>query len=107
MTAVWLEWLDGFSALLLLSWGATVLTIGLLAQRIRTIHVDEGQTNTLVVMMIGSTGLAGLLLDLGLLADSKILALPFVFGALSLFLTPQITRVNALSIGVFLDFHFF
>ena len=44
--------------------------------------MDEGQTNILVMMMLGSTGLAGLLLDLGLLADSKILALPFVFGAL-------------------------
>ena len=106
MTAVWLEWLDGFSALLLLSWGATVLTIGLLAQRIRILHVDEGQTNILILMMIGSTGLAGLLLDFGLLADSKILALPFVFGALSLLLAPQITRLNSLSIGVLLGLSF-
>ena len=106
ITTLWLDWIDGFSALLLLSWSATILTLGILGQRIRTLHEDEGQTAILLTMVIVSTGFAGLLFDLGLLADSKILALPFVFGALSLLLTPQITPLRALSFGVLLGLSF-
>lgn len=106
MTTVWLEWIDGFSALLLLSWASTVMTLGILIQRIRILHIDEGQTGILFAMVIGVTGLAGLLFDLGLLADSKIIALPFVFGALSLLIAPQITRLKAVSIGALLGLAF-
>ena len=106
MTAVWLGWLDGFSAMLLLSWGSMVGTVGILIHRIYKTHMDEEYAGTLISLVVICLSLSGLVVHLGLLADSKVVVLPFVFGALSLLLAHQITHFRALSIGVLLGLAF-
>lgn len=106
MTALWLRWFDGFSAMLLLSWAAVVGTVGILTHRIHRTHIDEQRVVYLISLVVGCLALAGLLLNLGLLADSKVIALPFVFGALSLLLSPNITGFRALFVGMLLGLAF-
>ena len=106
MTAMWLQWVDGFSAMLLLSWGAMVGTVSVLTHRIYQTHVHEEHAIALVSLVVVCLALAGLLLNLGLLADSKVIVLPFDFGALSLLMTSKLTGFRALSIGILLGLSF-
>ena len=66
-----------------LSWGSVIGTVGILTHRIYQTHTHEEHPESLTSMIVICLALAGLLLNLGLLADSKVIALPFVFGALS------------------------
>jgi len=106
LTSLGLKWLNGFSLILLLSWSATISTVGVLSHRIAKLHYDEDNSILLSYSIIFSLSMAGLIVNLGLLADSKIIALPFVFGALSLILSNQIGIFKAFSTGLLLGLAF-
>ena len=101
-----LTWIDGFSLMVLLSWMATVCTVGILSHRISELHSDEMKSNLLPYCVIVTVSMAGLVFDLGLLADSKIIALPFVFGALSLLLSSKLGPLYSFGIGFLLGLAF-
>jgi hypothetical protein len=102
----WLQWLDGFSVILLLSWLSSVCCVGILLHRIHTFFAVESFNCILPILLLGMVGLAGFVEDLGLLADSKIIALPFVFGAFSLLLSKEPTSLHAFNMGILLGLAF-
>ncbi len=100
-----LDWLDSFTALLLLCWVSSVLLCGIILHRTRVYFNEENSPNWLSIPVI-LLGVAGLFVDLGLLADSKILALPFVFGAWSLALSKSLTPTKSVCVGLLLGMAF-
>ena len=101
-----LHWIDSITMLLILCWIATVATCGIVFHRIQT---DFGTTecgSRVGLIVLTTLSGAGLIQELGLLADSKIIALPFIFGASGLLLSTRISRWKSFGIGILLGLSF-
>lgn len=104
-----LDWIDSFTALLLLCWASTVALCGIILHRIRSCFNDESNDESnehWLTVPIVLLGMAGLFVDLGLLADSKVLALPLVFGAWSLTLSKSLNPMRSFCVGILLGLAF-
>ena len=101
-----LQWVDSITMLLILCWIATVGTCGIVFHRIQANFGTTEQGSILGLIILITIASAGLIQELGLLADSKIIALPLVFGASALLLSTTLSRWKAFGIGILLGLAF-
>lgn len=102
----WIDWIDSFTAILLLSWLAVVSTVGIIVHRTLFYFHSESSSGWIALTLTLTLSLSGLITDLGLLADSKTIALPLVFGAGNLFLSHKQTLGKSIGAGILLGLAF-
>ena len=89
----WLDWIDSFGMMLFLAWSASITFAWIVLHTLQREFPSE--TRLIGIMPLCMLGLAGYLSDLGLIADSKIIVLPFIFGAWSICVHPRLTGFQA------------
>ena len=101
-----LNWTDGITTLLILSWMATVTTCGILFHRIQTDFKATERGPLLGLIVLATISSAGFIDELGLLADSKLIALPLLLGTVGLLISKELSKWKAFGIGVLLGLAF-
>ena len=104
--ATGVDWFDSITALLLLSWVAAVGTYGIVFHRIQRGLETTEHSSLLGSIVVLTISFAGFITTLGLFADSKLIALPLVFGSGSILLSKHLSGWNSFGMGVLLGLAF-